>query len=159
MQDQTNAIWQGVSCSLCSSFNKRLAHCCADMICWQDVQQPHIKQPCCGIQVTCGNTLSSQRLNKDLIAKLKWGWLLLSDGGRSFIFYSVMEWWKRRQNLAAELEHARDDTDTLDDTDGPLIACGSPYSPCANSTAAREAAPEESDVSFHGCFRGYNSFQ
>lgn len=62
--------------------------------------------------------------------------------------------------MAPELEHARDDTDTLDDTDGLLIAWRSPYCLCANSsTASKVQATEESDVTLHGCFRGYNSFQ
>ncbi|KAI9541318.1 hypothetical protein NQZ68_031646 [Dissostichus eleginoides] len=38
------------------------------------------------------------------------------------------------QNLAPGLEHAGDDTDTQDDTDGLLIACRSPYCPRANSS-------------------------
>lgn len=97
-------------------------------------------------------TLRSQRLNKDVIANLN----LRRSGAPlrrraverlAAIFDFVMQEWKWKENLAPGLEHARNDTDTRDDTDGPLIACGSPYCPCASSTAAGQVqASEESDV-------------
>ena len=73
------------------------------------------------------------------------GLLPLADGGMfgprvccylsSLIF--VMKFWKCSQNLARGLEHARDDTDSLDDSDGLLIACRSLYSPSANSSTVK----------------------
>lgn len=51
----------------------------------------------------------------------------------------AMESWKRRRHLAAVSEHARDDTDTLDDSDGLPMAHRSPYYRCASSQAAAQS--------------------
>lgn len=83
------SAWAAVCLSVPENvrFNKLLPVTCADMISVGRVRCS-IKQHCYGIWVACGNTLRSQRLNKDLIAKLKWGrLLLLSVGGLSAIFH------------------------------------------------------------------------
>lgn len=108
---------------------------------WADIHS--IEQHCYEIWVTYGHTLSSQRLNKGFIAELKWGklrllsgWWAVSSLAHSYLS-SLISWWSNGNGDSDPgLEHARDDTDTLDDTDGLLIACRSPYCPSANSTTA-----------------------
>lgn len=108
-------------------------------------------QDCYGTWVTCWNTPSNQRVNKDLTANR--GRWICSDGGLSHPWHAaIFHLWFRdgvmeRQNLAPWLEHARDDTDMLHDADGLVIAFRSPYCPCANSSTARQAqTPKECDV-------------